>query len=79
MNKSFKSLILIIIAVLLSFSSLFGQDRMIRGVVTTLDSIPEKVLRRCRLGKSVGFLVSDIEEMLLKIASGEVRIGRVNK
>ncbi len=31
---------LILVGLLLSFPTLFGQDRMIKGVVTTYDSIP---------------------------------------
>ena len=45
----------------------------------TLDSIPEDVLPRCRLGRAVGFRVDDIESFLSRVASGEVRIGKVNQ
>lgn len=45
----------------------------------TVDSIPEEVLPRCKFGKSVGFRVVDIERFLGRVASGEVRIGKVNQ
>ena len=46
---------------------------------TTLRSIPETVLPRCRFGRSVGYLVADIEKALRLIASGEASLGKVNK
>ena len=45
----------------------------------TVDSIPENVLPRVRLGSAVGFRVIDIETLLARVASGEVRIGKVNQ
>jgi len=52
---------------------------MISRCERTVDSIPEEVLPRCRFGKSVGFRVVDIETLLARVASGEVRIGKVNQ
>jgi hypothetical protein len=46
---------------------------------TTVRSIPEDVLPRCRFGRSVGFLVSDIESALRRIADGEIVVEKINR
>ena len=44
----------------------------------TIAAIPEDVLPKCRLGRSVRYRVVDLESLAEKIASGIVKIGTVN-
>lgn len=44
----------------------------------TIAAIPEDLLPKCRLGRSVRYRVVDLEALAEKIANGQVSIGSVN-